>query len=148
MLTPGFVKHYGRRVRQIQAPVIRPHRNFQNLCRGQAVEYIIRQATCFGSEQDRIAGSVFIIGMRGQPARRDRGHAWMTERVKAVLQRIVFAQLSVFVVIETRAAQLPVIEFETEWFNKMQGRPGIRAKAYDISRVGRNFRLEQDQMKH
>ena len=72
----------------------------------------------------------------------------MTECVEAVLQRIVFMQLSVFMIIETRAAQLPVVEFEAEWFNKVQGRPGIRAKAYDISRVGRNFRLEQDQMKH
>jgi hypothetical protein len=57
-------------------------------------------------------------------------------------------KLGEFVVIEPGAAQFAVVEFEAEWPDQMQGHAGVRAKAYYISRVGRDLGFEQYQVKH
>jgi len=64
------------------------------------------------------------------------------------MQRIVFAYVRIFAIVETRAAQFFILQSEPQWSNKVQYRAGIRAKAYDISRIRRDFRFEQDQVEH
>ena len=51
-------------------------------------------------------------------------------------------------VIETRTAQLAILELEPKRMNQVQGTAGICAKAYDIARVGWYLRLIEHDVKH
>ena len=53
-----------------------------------------------------------------------------------------------FVIIQPGTTQTPVIELEPEWFYEMQLRTGIGAQAYDVARIGRYFRLVEDDVEH
>ena len=46
------------------------------------------------------------------------------------------------VIVESRTAQAGMIELESERVNQVQTTSGIRAEAYDIAGIGRDFRLK------
>lgn len=72
----------------------------------------------------------------------------MPETVETCGQRFMLGYISIFTVIQACALHAFIVQRETKRLNKMQAAPGIRTKAYDISRIGRNFRFEQNQVKH
>jgi hypothetical protein len=61
---------------------------------------------------------------------------------------LVHLHVGVFVVIETGAAHLGVVEREAERFDQVQLRPRVRAQADDVARVGRDFGFDQYDVKH
>jgi hypothetical protein len=52
------------------------------------------------------------------------------------------------VVIQAGAGQLPVFQIEAERLHQMQSGTGIRGQPYHIAGIGRDFGLEEDDMKH
>jgi hypothetical protein len=53
-----------------------------------------------------------------------------------------------FPVIQTGAAQFPVLQLKTQRLYQVQGTAGIRTKAYDIARVRGYLRLVKHHMEH
>ena len=51
-------------------------------------------------------------------------------------------------VIETGPSQLAILECETQRLDQVQPGSRVGAQAYDISRIRRNLRLKQNQIKH
>jgi hypothetical protein len=58
------------------------------------------------------------------------------------------ADLRPLMVIQAGAAQLAVLQPETQGVNQMKLSPGIGAEADDVTGIGRNLRLEQGNMEH
>lgn len=50
----------------------------------------------------------------------------------------------VLVIVQAGASELLVAEVEAERLDQVQARAGVGAQANHIARVGRNFRLKQD----
>lgn len=57
-------------------------------------------------------------------------------------------QAGVFVVIETSALELAIVQRKSQRLNQMQTAAGIGGKPDDIASIGRNFRLIQDDVEH
>ena len=57
-------------------------------------------------------------------------------------------QRGVLVVIEAGAAQALVIQLVAQWLDQVQVTAGIGAEPDNVAGIGRNFRLEQDHVKH
>ena len=72
-------------------------------------------------------------GQREQPRRAHARH----ERV----QILVHVDIGELVVVQARAAQLGVVEIESERADQVQARAGIRAQADDIAGVWGDFRF-------
>jgi glycine/D-amino acid oxidase-like deaminating enzyme len=53
-----------------------------------------------------------------------------------------------FMVIETRALERAVFPAKAEWLDEVQFGAGVRAQPDHIPRIGRNFRLKQDDGDH
>jgi hypothetical protein len=61
---------------------------------------------------------------------------------------VVYAQIGIFVIIQSGAPQLFIIQRKSEWPDQMQLRPGVGAQANDVPGIRRNLRLEEDHIKH
>jgi hypothetical protein len=57
-------------------------------------------------------------------------------------------QCGVLVVVEPGSAHVFVVKVKSQWLNQMQSATGIGRQANDIARVGWNFGLDQNNMKH
>ena len=51
-------------------------------------------------------------------------------------------------IIEPGTPQTLVVHVKPQWFYEVQKAAGIGAQAYDIARIGRDFRLVEDDVKH
>ena len=60
----------------------------------------------------------------------------------------VLLNVSVFVIIEPRSPHLLVLHRETQGFNQVEFRACVGGQTNDIARVGRDFRLVEDNLKH
>ena len=54
----------------------------------------------------------------------------------------------IFMIVETGALEFTVRKFETERFNQMQADAAVRTQAYNISGIGRNFGLVENDVEH
>src|SRR5688500_4026123 len=61
---------------------------------------------------------------------------------------VVHAHRGELVVVEPGAAHRFTVETETDWLDEMQSGAGVRREPDQIAGVGRNLRLEEDQVKH
>ena len=62
------------------------------------------------------------------------------------LQGRMVLHVGPFVIIESRPAQPLVAPLKTQWVNQMQLRPGIGTEPNDITRIGRDLRLVEDEV--
>jgi hypothetical protein len=60
----------------------------------------------------------------------------------------VHRQVGVLVVIQARPAQLLVGDPEAQGLDQVQAAAGVGGQADDVAGVGRDFRLEQDDVEH
>ena len=60
----------------------------------------------------------------------------------------MYTHIGVFVIIQAGAAQLFVIQLETERADQVQLRSSVGAQANNVAGVGRNLGLIQDYIKH
>ena len=60
----------------------------------------------------------------------------------------VSCQFGVFVVVQTGAAHVFVFHGKTQRFHQVQGAAGVGRQADDVAGVGRDFGLDQNDMKH
>jgi hypothetical protein len=51
-------------------------------------------------------------------------------------------------IIQPRASQLPVRKLKTQWFHKVEACPTVCGQANDITGIGWNLRLKEDDIKH
>jgi len=51
-------------------------------------------------------------------------------------------------IVKASPAQLGIFQWKAQWFNQVERCPSVGAQANDIARVRRNFRLEQNNIKH
>lgn len=74
--------------------------------------------------------------------------AWPAQCAEAILEGIPGADSRQLMVVEPGPPHPRLIQFEPEGPDQVQVGPYIRAQANDVARVGRDFRLVQDDMKH
>jgi hypothetical protein len=53
-----------------------------------------------------------------------------------------------FPIVQAGAAQLFVLEFESQWLDQMQAEACVCRKAHDVAGVGRNFGFEENYVHH
>ena len=125
-----------------------------------------------GNELEYIAQAHARLQLSGDGEFTRRCNAWMEQRTgarKALLTHsctaalemavilagveagdevIMHPHIGVFVVIQSGAAQLFVIQIKAERADQVQLRPAVGAQADDVAGVGRDFRLVKDYVKH
>ena len=104
----------------------------------------LRQAAALGAEQQGVAVAVVH---RVAAARAAGGNAEQAARCNGAAEGVqmgVHRDIGEFVIVEAGAAQARVVELEAQRFDEMQPRAGVGAQANDVARVGRDLRLEED----
>ena len=108
-------------------------------------EQIFGEAGGFAAEDEVIVGLVLnfgIIARAGGFDEPEAGGGWqLVVECDPIFPTVPFQVLPV---IEAGAFEIFIFEFETERFDQVQGRAGGSAEARDVAGVGRDFRLEQD----
>lgn len=74
--------------------------------------------------------------------------SWPAQGTQAVLKGIPSVDSRQLMVVEPGPPHPRLIQFEPEGPDQVQVGPCIRAQANDVARVGRDFRLVQDDMEH
>ena len=143
-LPPGLVHGDRHRVRQVQAARRRQHRNAHAAIRGALRQQLVRQAARLRAEHQRITVRVIdrvvadgAAGREGEPARPAQAR-------EAVGEARVLAQVGEFAVVQARPPHGPGVQAEAERPHEVQARPRVRAQPDDVAGVGRNLRLDQD----
>jgi dihydroorotate dehydrogenase (NAD+) catalytic subunit len=148
VLPPGFIDEDSRCIRQVEAAIFRAHRNTQNLIARQTVQHVLRQAAGFRAEQKGITRPVIDLGVILRTAGGYGKQATCAERRQAFTQALVLLYRHEFMVVEPGAAQTFLFQAKAQWVHEVQMRAGVGANAYDITGIGRNLRLIQNQFKH
>jgi hypothetical protein len=52
--------------------------------------------------------------------------------------------VDLFPIIETGAFECPIVDRESEWLDQVERRTGGEAKPADVAGIGRNLRLDED----
>jgi FAD/FMN-containing dehydrogenase len=78
-LPPRLIDDDGRSVGEIQAAAARTHRQPEPLLRRQRIKNLLRQATRFRAEQERVSLAVGRLVVRCRSARAEREHAGLAE---------------------------------------------------------------------
>lgn len=147
-LPPRFIDDHGNRIGEIQAAASRQHRDTDALLVGYAAEELRRQSTALGAEHKHIAldigGQVVPLRALGRDSKQPSAcHAFGTFR-----PTVIDRDGREFVIIESGAEQLLILQRKTQGFDQMQPGARIGAEADDVAGVGRNFRLIEDDVEH
>lgn len=91
---------------------------------------------------------VLGIGIRpGGAGRKQEQALWRNQSFEG-LQRLVRTYMCMLRVVETGTTQQFVVHGEPQWSYQMQRGACVRAKPYNVTRVGRNLGLIEDHVKH
>ena len=113
-LAPCFVDDHSNRVRQIQAAVVRPHRQAQGVFRWQRIEECLRQSARFRAEHDRVVAAQLCICIQRAAARGQREQAIRSDFRNEGVEIVVHVDRGELVIVEAGAAQLRIVELEAE----------------------------------
>ncbi len=116
--------------------------------RGQGPEKRLRESAGFGTEQKGVAGPVGDLMICHFPA---GGTGKQTTRpyLPTKTGKVgILPHADPLAIIQAGAPQSPIVELEAQGMDQVQCAAHIGAKAYDITRIWGNLRLEQHQMKH
>ncbi len=150
VLTPRFVDHDAHRVREVEAPVVRPHRDVQPTVVRECVQPVRAEARRLASEHDdvtRCVGDRVVPAMRRpgggrEPARRD------PDPRPTFVPRIPDPSGSQFVIVQTGSAQRTIVHLESEWTHQMQPRADVGAESHDVPGVRRDLGGHQHHVEH
>ena len=148
LLAPGFVDHHGHGIGQIEAAARRAHGDLQQLLGRQAVANLRGQATTFRAKEEYVTGQIVHFGIAVASLGGERQNPAAADSCDTVDQAVMAFQCRVFVIVQPGAAQALVIQLETQWLDQVQLAAGVGTQADDVAGIGRDFRLEQHDMKH
>src|SRR5690606_35712758 len=81
-------------------------------------------------------------------ARTERKDARTGENITTMPPAFVHADIGQVVVVEPCARKLAMFQRKAERLDQVQGRTSVGGEPDDVARIGRDFRLEQDDMEH
>lgn len=148
LLSPGFKEGDGDCVGKVEAAVAGTHGQGQMLGSGNLRQNFGGQAARFRAENEYVVGQerggvIVSFGLAAQGEKTPFG-----ERGAAGIPVGMNPEFGVFVIIQSGAAKVSVIQRKTEWLDQMQFRAGIGGQTDDVAGIGGNFRLEKDNGKH
>ncbi len=73
---------------------------------------------------------------------------WIAQAFQASGQALVALERGILVVVQPRAPQALVIQFEADGLDQVQVAAAVGAQANDIAGIRRNFWLKKDDVKH
>jgi hypothetical protein len=147
-LSPNLEHGHGDCVGQIQAAIAGSHRQAQMRLGADVGQHLSRKARGLGTEHEYIIGAEVNL-IRGSLAPRLDGPETPSREARQASPPVgVHAQVRVFMVVESRPAHLGIIEREAERMHEMQLSAGIRAQPNHITRVRRNFGMNEDNGDH
>jgi hypothetical protein len=130
---------------------VRAHRNAQPRVFGKLRDEVPGQAARLAAERQHIARRVRDVVRRarglcreGEPAARRAA----IERCAARGEARMHAYLRVFVIVETRAAQLAIVHPESQRLDEMELGAGIRRQPDHVAGIGRDFGMDKDDGEH
>lgn len=141
LLSPSLKHHHGDAVGQIQAAIIRLHRQADTLCGFELRQYFSRQATRFRAENKHVAGLKCTCCKAARAFGGEREKPPSSQGGTARCPILMHLDAGVFMVIQPGAAQLFVFQREAEWLDQVQGAAGIGGETNDVTSVGGNFGL-------
>lgn len=147
-LPPCLVQDYSHRIRQIQTSILGPHGDAQYLVCVEPTQNARLKTSSFRSENECIALLERHFCVMACSLRAEREGTARRDARQGFLQRIVDFDVHPFVVVQTRPAQLGVVQIESQWAHKVQFGPRVGAEPNYVSGIGRNLRLEKNYPKH
>src|SRR6266480_706722 len=112
------------------------------------LEQGIRQACGFRTEDQHVIFRVPYIGIEYSRFCRESEDASPGEVSATRVPVLVQFQFGNFMVVETGAPKLPVVDGETERLDQMQTCAGIRREPDHVAGVRRDLGLHEDDLKH
>ena len=135
-LPPSLEYGHRHRVGEVEAAIVRPHRQTQALVFGNLREYLGGQPARFRAEQEGIVAGITRQVVAHRAARGQCEQPRARDRCQAGGQITMDAQLRVFVVIQPGAAQTRVVKREPQRLDQVQLRAGVGAKANTLPVLG------------
>jgi len=146
MLPPGFVHQDSRSIGQIQAAAICHHRQPQFAFRRESVQNFRRQSARLRTQHKAIARLKLntVVPRRAFGGHRKQPH--ITQGLQAGFPVLMHLHAGVFVIIQPSALELLVFQRKPQRLHQMQGHASIGTQADDVSGIGRDFGLEEDEI--
>ncbi len=110
--------------------------------------YLGGQTHRLGAEHEDVSGTVLDIRIGGRGRGREREDALRLEGPPGVLEGLVDGHHGQVVVIQARAAQVSVIEVETQRLHQMQFGTGNRGQADGVTGITRNLGGIEKNLEH
>ena len=150
VLTPCLKDGDGNGIAQVEAAVLRPHRQADALRLGEGVADAFGKAGAFAAEDEPVARRKARVRKRMRAVRRHGVHAGDVGMLglEKRLPRFVDADRRVLVIVEPRALHVLVVKGETERLHQVKRAARVGAEADDVARVGRNFGMNQNDVEH
>jgi hypothetical protein len=146
-LADGFVEHNGNGGGEVEASGSGEHRDGETAVR-MGREEVFRESAGFSSEDECIA-----IGKGGRPVGTvgfggEQEEAACLRVLEAVWKGIPRAFVALVPVVHPGAPTGGMVNVEAEGSDQVEARSGGGAEACDIAGIGRDFRLDEDDVKH
>lgn len=119
LLPPRFKHHHGNAVGQIQAAIIRLHRQTDALCGFELRQDFSRQAARFRAENKHVAGLKCTCSKAARAFGGEREKPPSSQGGTARCPILMHLDAGVFMVIQSGAAQLFVFQREAEWLDQV-----------------------------
>src|SRR5690606_7454931 len=133
---------------EIEAAVSRAQRQAEPLRVRDAIEDLGRQSRRLGAEDKGIARLKADFERASRGAGRQREETPVAKRRQALRPVRMHAHLCQVVVIEAGTPELLVLERVAERLHEMQPAAGVRRQADDVTRVGRDLGMDEDDLEH
>lgn len=143
-LTEGFVDDDGDGAGEVEGADVVSVNGDATDGIGMGGEQVVGKTFGFAPEDEGIAGTVSGLGVGAGTAGAVKEKTGGSEGLKASGPRGMDLHLDGIPVVEPGAAELGVGDFESQRFDKMETGAGGGAEAGDVAGVGRDFRVDED----
>ena len=147
-LPPSLVSDDRDGVGEVEAAVSRLHRDEQAVARRNRVQDVLRKPACLRPEKEGVVPPVCDICVRHQAAGRASEYPCWQRSSDIGLKRGVDLYAGSLPVIQTRAAKQAIFQPEPQGLDEVEPGTCVRAETDDVSRIRRDFGLEQDDVQH